>query len=192
MLISDRNSASTDSTLTPSSAMTNPQYLLKYHTDKEFVDFLIRCFTVRPKRVFSYFRKNSYLVKYNKKIGSVEILFCLYSFILCGSLENDPLSPPEGEAAQGEHPLDPLFFLGYISTLSGVIAIGGMPERRGRKHEKLEPPRAIICFYEDFYKAKKLVNYKKKNMSSNQSFAYPVFSLRFFSRSHRRKRSISA
>jgi hypothetical protein len=48
---------------------------------------------------------------------------------------------------------DPLFFLGYISTLSGVIAIGGMPERRGRKHEKLEPPRAIVCFYEDFYKA---------------------------------------
>jgi hypothetical protein len=25
-------------------------------------------------------------------------------------LENDPLSPPEGEATQGEHPLDPLFF----------------------------------------------------------------------------------
>jgi hypothetical protein len=79
-----------------------------------------------------------------------EILFCLNSFILCGGLENDPLSPPEGEAAQGEHPLDPLFFSGYISTLSGVIAIGGMPERLGRKHEKLEPPRAIVCFYEDF------------------------------------------
>jgi hypothetical protein len=41
--------------------------------------------------------------------GSVEILFFLYSFILCGSLENDPRSPPEGEAAHGEHPLDPLF-----------------------------------------------------------------------------------
>jgi hypothetical protein len=39
MLISDRNSDSTDSTLTPLSAMTNPQYLLKYHTDKEFADF---------------------------------------------------------------------------------------------------------------------------------------------------------
>jgi hypothetical protein len=90
----------------------------------------------------------------NKKLDSVEILFCLYSFILCGSLENDPLSPPEGEAVQGGHPLDPLFFSGYISTLSGVIAIGGMPERRGRKHEKVEPPRAIVYFYEDFNRAK--------------------------------------
>jgi len=64
-----------------------------------------------------------------------------------------PLSPPEGEAAQGAHPLDPLFFLGYISTLSGVISIGRMPEWRGRKHEKVEPPRAIVCFYKDFNKA---------------------------------------
>jgi hypothetical protein len=48
--------------------------------------------------------------RFSRFPGSVEILFCLYSFILCGSLENDPLSPPEGEAAQGEHPLDPLLF----------------------------------------------------------------------------------
>jgi hypothetical protein len=73
-------------------------------------------------------------------------------------LEKDPLSPPEGEAAQGEHPLDPLFFSGYISTLSGVIAIGGMPEWRGWKHEKVEPPRAIVCFSED---CNRTVNYKK-------------------------------
>jgi hypothetical protein len=69
-------------------------------------------------------------------------------------LEKDPLSPPEWEAAQGVHPLDPLFFLGYISTSSGVITLGGMPERRGRKHGNLEPPRAIVCFYEDFNRAK--------------------------------------
>jgi hypothetical protein len=91
--------------------------------------------------------------RFSRFPGSVEILFCLYSFILCGSLENDPLSPPEGEAAQGEHPLDPFFFSGYISTVSGVIAIGGMPEQRGRKHEKVEPPRAIVCFNEDFNRA---------------------------------------
>jgi hypothetical protein len=60
--------------------------------------------------------------------------FC-NSLILCGSLEGNPLSPPEGEAACGGHPLDPLFFKEYFSTLSGVIALGGMPERRGRKHE---------------------------------------------------------
>jgi len=65
-----------------------------------------------------------------------------------------PSLPQRGEAAQGEHPLDSLFFLGYISTLSGVIAIGGMPERRGRKHEKLEAPRAIVCLYEDFNRAR--------------------------------------
>jgi hypothetical protein len=58
-----------------------------------------------------------------------------------------------GEAAQGEHPIDPLFS-GYISTLSGVIAKGGIPERRGRAHEKLEPPKAIVCFYEDFNRAR--------------------------------------
>jgi len=61
---------------------------------------------------------------------------------------------PGGKAAQGGHPPDPLFFLGYISTLSGVIAIRGLPERRERKHEKLEPQRAIVCFYEDFNRAK--------------------------------------
>jgi hypothetical protein len=77
--------------------------------------------------------------------GSGEILFCRYSFILCGTLENDPLSPPKGEAVQGEHPIDPLFS-GYISTLSGVIAPGGMPERRGRKHEKPEPPKSDCLF----------------------------------------------
>jgi hypothetical protein len=70
-------------------------------------------------------------------LGSVEILFSPYLFILSSSMENDPLSPPEGEAVQGEHPLDPLF-LGYISTLSGIFAIRGMPEQRGRNHEKLE------------------------------------------------------
>jgi hypothetical protein len=59
-------------------------------------------------------------------------------------LEKDPLSPPEEEVAQGEHPLDPLFFSGYISTFSGVIAIGGMPERRGRKHEKPEPQERLF------------------------------------------------
>jgi hypothetical protein len=31
------------------------------------------------------------------------------SLILCGSQEGNPLSPPEGEAACGEHPLAPSF-----------------------------------------------------------------------------------
>jgi hypothetical protein len=36
--------------------------------------------------------------KYENLISG-EILFYLYSFILCGTLENDALSPPEEEAA---------------------------------------------------------------------------------------------
>jgi hypothetical protein len=63
------------------------------------------------------------------------------------------LSPPEGEAACGDHPLAPSFAGDFFSTLSGGIAIRGMPERRGEKHDVLEPPRAVDCFYEDFNKA---------------------------------------
>jgi hypothetical protein len=36
-----------------------------------------------------------------------------------------------------------------------------MPERQGRKHEKVEPPRAIVCFYEDFNRAFFKKNYQK-------------------------------
>jgi hypothetical protein len=50
-----------------------------------------------------YFRNFKYL-------DSVEILFSSDSLLLLGCLEGDPLSPPEGEAAQGEHPLDPPLF----------------------------------------------------------------------------------
>ena len=39
--------------------------------------------------------------------------FSLYSLFPCGSSERDPLSPPEGEATQGEQPLDPLIFGGF-------------------------------------------------------------------------------
>ena len=45
--------------------------------------------------------------------GSVEILFPpvvrIFSY---GCQEGDPLSPPEGEAAQGAYPLDPLLDTG--------------------------------------------------------------------------------
>jgi hypothetical protein len=62
MPISDRNSASTDSTLTPFSAMTNPQYLLKYQTDKEFADFLVRCIPERPVEFLVVFRKHLFII----------------------------------------------------------------------------------------------------------------------------------
>jgi hypothetical protein len=41
-------------------------------------------------------------------IGSVENLI-VFIFLLTKKYEDNPLSPPEGEAAQGEHPLDPRF-----------------------------------------------------------------------------------
>ena len=44
-----------------------------------------------------------------------EILFSCHQVNLCGSYEGDPLSPPKGEATQGEHPLDP-HFRGISST----------------------------------------------------------------------------
>jgi hypothetical protein len=49
--------------------------------------------------------------------------------------------------------LTPSFFGVLFSTLSEIVAIWGMPGRRGRKHDVLEPPRAIDCFYDVFNKA---------------------------------------
>jgi hypothetical protein len=53
-------------------------------------------------------------------------------FILCGSYEYDPLSPPEREAAQGEHPLDPRF-LGFASPFLMAIALLGDARAAGAK-----------------------------------------------------------
>ena len=64
-----------------------------------------------------------------------------------------PSLPQRGKQPKGGIPLTPSFFGIYFNHII-VIAIRGLPERRGRKHEKLEPPRAIVCFYEDFNRAK--------------------------------------
>jgi hypothetical protein len=47
--------------------MTNPQYLLKYPTDKEVVGFMIWCITVRPEEFLVVYRKNSFLGRDDKK-----------------------------------------------------------------------------------------------------------------------------
>jgi hypothetical protein len=47
----------------------------------------------------------------------LEPSFSRHSVILCGSYEGNPLSPPQGETACGEHPLDPLFFRSIIFNL---------------------------------------------------------------------------
>jgi hypothetical protein len=44
-----------------------------------------------------------------------------------------------------------------------------MPERRGRMHEKLEPPGAIVCFSEDFYRVV-FHNSRKQNQGSRIFF----------------------
>jgi hypothetical protein len=43
--------------------------------------------------------------------------FLMVLYFLSGCLECDPLSPPEGEAAQGEHPLTPPVFRVFPSFL---------------------------------------------------------------------------
>ena len=60
--------------------------------------------------------------------------------------------PLRGKQLKGSIPLTPSFF-GIYFNLIRSSRNWGMPERRGWKHEKLEPPRAIVCFYEDFNRA---------------------------------------
>jgi hypothetical protein len=74
--------------------------------------------------------------------------FSRYLPILFSIKEGDPLSPPEGEASQGEHPLTP-YFVSYLRS-SQVIAMWGVPERRGKKHELRETPRATPQFPQGF------------------------------------------
>jgi hypothetical protein len=89
-------------------------------------------------------------------INSVETLFSPHSVILYGSNEGNPLSPPKGEAAQREHPLDPLFFTEYYFQPSqGLSHYGGCPSGAGVEARcKKEPPRAIDCFSVGFNKVR--------------------------------------
>jgi hypothetical protein len=50
-------------------------------------------------------------------LGSGEILFSLYLFILCGSLENDHLSPQRGKQPKGSISLTPSFFRIYFTLI---------------------------------------------------------------------------
>jgi len=61
-----------------------------------------------------------------QQFGFVEILFFVCnSLILCGSQEDDPLSPPEGEAACGEHPPAPSFVKVFHQPSDDYRNIGG-------------------------------------------------------------------
>ena len=63
-----------------------------------------------------------------------------------------PSLPQWGRQHAGSIPLTPSFSEYFFNLISGYRN-RGMPERRGRKHCVLEPPRAIDCFYEGFNKA---------------------------------------
>jgi hypothetical protein len=78
-------------------------------------------------------------------------------------LEGNPLSPPEGEAACGEHHLDPLFFGVFFNLIRCYRNRGNDESGGGGSMKCKEPPRAIDCFYEGFNKA----DYNKKT-------AFPV------------------
>jgi hypothetical protein len=65
-----------------------------------------------------------------------------------------PTLPQRGRQPKGGIPLTPSFFGGLFSTFLGIIAIGGMPERRGLKHDVLESPRAIDYFFLGFQQSR--------------------------------------
>jgi hypothetical protein len=54
-----------------------------------------------------------------------------------------PLSPKGGSNPRGAPPCPPFRGI-FINQSRRAIAFQGMPKRRGRKHDVLEPPRAII------------------------------------------------
>jgi len=65
--------------------------------------------------------------------------------MLSGSYEGDPLSPPEGEAACGEHPLTPSF-VGFFHQPSGDYRTIGDARAAGRKHTVQRAPKSDGVF----------------------------------------------
>jgi hypothetical protein len=57
-----------------------------------------------------------------------------------------PSLPQRGKQPKGSIPLTPSFFGVYFNLIRNYRN-RGMPKRRGKKHEKLEPPRAIVYFF---------------------------------------------
>jgi len=58
--------------------------------------------------------------------------------------ENDPLSPPEGEADQGDHPLDPFFILPFFPEVFHEPSVvlshhGGCPRGGGGGAKRWNP-----------------------------------------------------
>jgi len=59
-----------------------------------------------------------------KKMCPFEKLLFVVRLFSLGSQEGDPFSPPEGEAAQGEYPLDPQSSSFLINLLTAIATLG--------------------------------------------------------------------
>ena len=95
---------------------------------KGIILIFIRIFMVRVQRV----RFLSLLQKKCRYLSSVEIPSIFLSWR--GNCEDDPLSPPVGEAAQGDKPLDPNERLDFLLKLPKYdpqpCSTGRTPTRR--------------------------------------------------------------
>ena len=57
--------------------------------------------------------------------------------------EGDPLSPPEGEADQGENPLDPLIFLLFLERISHHPSNVSYSQDRKKFYKNLPAPPCL-------------------------------------------------
>jgi hypothetical protein len=89
--------------------------------------------------------------------------------ILCGSQEGDPLSPPEGEAAQGEHPLAPSFVGVFHQPSDDYRKILGDARAAGAEARCTGTPKSDYLFLSRistkprFAKIHGIVHRKRKN-----------------------------
>ena len=88
------------------------------------------------KKGFCHF----FIFRFFSRSGSVEILFFVVYIFYFSYYEGDPLTPPEGEAAQGEHPLDPRFFINLLR----VIAVLGNARAAGAEVRSAGVPKSEV------------------------------------------------
>ncbi|MCX6684559.1 MAG: hypothetical protein NTZ37_07525 [Methanoregula sp.] len=94
-------------------------------------------------------------IKIKRKIKSalLKSSFSCNSLILCGSQDGDPLSPPEGEAAQGEHPLAPSFVKVFHQPSDDYRNIGGCPSGGGGSTMCWSSQERLLVSLQDFNRA---------------------------------------
>jgi hypothetical protein len=71
----------------------------------------------------------------NNSIFKGNPLFLVIRFIFFGAGRGTPPSPPKGEASQGKHPFDPLFFGVFHQLYTGNRNNGGLSGGGGLKDD---------------------------------------------------------